>query len=78
MSTPETIYMDPARIVDGHTYPVRDDVAYVRKDLFDAKTAECAELRVALDRALGCFTEWDYRQVMQDPEHFMNRALKRD
>ena len=46
---------------------------------------ECAELRkqneelrIALERALGCFTEFDYRQVTNEPLHFMNIALKRE
>jgi hypothetical protein len=38
---------------------------------------ENARLREALARAITtCFTEYDFRQVMSDPNHFVNAALK--
>ena len=36
-----------------------------------------ARLRAALQRAIGtCFTEWAHHEVMSNPHHFVNEALR--
>jgi len=47
------------------------------KGWIDELRAENERLREALARAITtCFTEYDFRQVMSDPNHFVNAALK--